>query len=78
MVSTPLIFAKDPIIRLKRKKLGPTIHLKDGRREWAEAWAMESEEGDEEDTPRPTARRKGKKTSAPLKKKQFAKAPRLL
>lgn len=51
-------------MRSKRKMLGLTIDLKDGRREQAEAQAMGVEEGEEEDTPRSFARKKGKKTSA--------------
>lgn len=31
VVPAPMILAKDPFMRLKRKKLGPTMDLKDGR-----------------------------------------------
>lgn len=51
MVLTPSIFAKDPSMRLKRKRLGPTIDLKVGRRKMGEARVAEPVEGGEEDTP---------------------------
>lgn len=44
MVPSPIIFAKDPFMRLKRKKLGLTTDLKEGRREEAMARAMAGEE----------------------------------
>lgn len=42
----PTIFAKDPFMRLKRKRLGPAIDLKEVRRERVVAQAMEAEEGE--------------------------------
>lgn len=36
-----MIFAKDPLMRLKRKRLGPTFDLNVGRRELAQARAEE-------------------------------------
>lgn len=45
VVPTPSIFAKDHLIRLKRRRSGPTIDLKAGRRELAEARDVEVEEG---------------------------------
>lgn len=45
VVSIPSIFAMDPLIRLKRKRLDPTLDLNSGRRELAEARAQEAEKG---------------------------------
>lgn len=59
-------------MRLKRKRLGPTINLKEGRREGAVGQAMETEQEEEEDIPWPLAWKKGKKTAAPWKRKQAA------
>lgn len=45
MVLTPSLFSKDPFMRLKRKRLRPTIGLKDVRREQVETRATRAEEG---------------------------------
>lgn len=55
VVTAPSIFAKGPLMRLNRKRLGPTVDLKVGRRELAKARATEVKEEVEEDTPRPFA-----------------------
>lgn len=51
VVPSLLIFVKDPLMRLKRKRLGPTFDLNIGRKELAEAWTKEAEEGGEEGSP---------------------------
>lgn len=66
----PIDIRQDPLMRLKRKRLAPTIDLKARRREQAEARAMETAEGGEEDIPRPFTQRKGNKTFIPQKRKQ--------
>lgn len=63
MVLTPLIFAKDHLMRLKKKRLGPTMGLKVARRELTEARVIEAEEGGKNGTSRPFMQKKGKKTS---------------
>lgn len=70
VVPAPTMFAKDLFMRLKRKKLGATIDLRQGRKEQVVARVREAEEG-EKDTPHPLTR-KGKKAVAPRKRKHAA------
>lgn len=72
VVPAPTISAKHPFMRLKRKRLGPIIDLKEVRRERAMAGAMEVEGKEEEDTPCPLAREEGKKDSYSQKMKHAA------
>lgn len=65
-------------MRLKRKRLGPTIDLKTGRREQVKGRAMGADEGEEEDTPPPLAQKKEKKKFALGKESSLHQAPCLL
>lgn len=58
VVLTPSIFAKDTLVRLKKRRLGPIIDLMVGRRKLAKARSVEVEEGGDEDTPRTTKGRR--------------------
>lgn len=68
MVLVRTIFARDPLMRLKRKKLGPTVDLKVARRGLADTQAREAEEA-REGTPSALGQRKGKKTATSQKRK---------
>lgn len=70
VVSTSSIFAMDPMMRLKRKRLGPTIDLKAGRRKLAEARAQEAEEGVRKLPLEPWAE-EGEEVFCPRKRKQL-------
>lgn len=70
MVLAPTIFVRDPHMRLKKKKLGPNMGLREERRERALARAVEAEGGEYKDT-RPLIR-KGKKMTIPRKRKKVA------
>lgn len=70
MVLTPTIFAKDPYMRLKKKKLGPNFDLREEKQELALAWAMEATGEEEEDVPCLVQKRR--KMAAPQKRKQVA------
>lgn len=61
------IFAKEPNLRLKKKKLGPTVDLKEGMMEMAIEKAMEIEGEEEEDAPCLVQKRM--KTTASRKRK---------
>lgn len=61
-------FVKDPFMRLKRKKLGSSIFLREGRKELTTG-AGQGAQGGGGDTPPPLAL-KGKKTAAHCKRKQ--------
>lgn len=58
LVST--IVMRDPFMRLKRKKLCPTMNPKEVQRAKALAWAAEAEEGDKEEEETPSSGREGR------------------
>lgn len=78
VVPVPMIFMKNPHMRLRRKKLGPTANLREGRKKRALARATEAEEGEEEEVPPLVLKRK--KVTTTRKRKQavpgFTSAPK--
>lgn len=65
-----MIFMRDPNMHLHRTKLGPSVDLREGRKERALARAKEAQEGgEEEETPLVW---KERKTTDPRKRKQAA------
>lgn len=71
MMLAPIIFFKDSLMRLKRKRLDPTVNLKEVRRGQAVEQSIEIEEEEEGDAPCPSHRRRGKRQLL-QKRKQVA------
>lgn len=57
VVHVPNIFMRAPFMRLKRRKPGPTVDLKEGRRKMTLARAAKAEERDEEEEETPLQER---------------------
>lgn len=77
VVLTPSLFTKDPFMRLKRKRLSPTIDLKMAGGNKSKHRPLEPRR-EEEDTPHPLAWKKGKKTLLIIRGSKKHHAPHLL